>query len=136
MYLIILNKLLTCLIAIKQINAICNNGQIESVNDRENYYLRPHESNDSTLYEQFNHVINSCQLGKIHSIFDRNACFDHCTLRGVTCVGVEMSPHGCRFCYSADFDVQRQDDIDVNRVYINRNALVGKDICFVYIHES
>ena len=134
MYLIYVNRLISYLITIKHIYAICNNGQSESVDTRTNYILRPHESDDSILYEQFNHVINSCQIGKLHRIFDQNACFDHCTLRGATCVGVEMSPHGCRFCYIAEFDVSRQETTDCSRTYVNRTTMrTGKDDCKIHI---
>ena len=76
------------------------------------------------LFYKFIDVINSCRLGRLHNIFDRNVCFDHCTLRE-DCNGIDVSEGGCRLCLSAEYDVSRQDSVDFSRIYINRNAMRG-----------
>ena len=113
----------TYFLVIYQVHALCNSAFNEHVNNRADYILRPLESEDSALFQTFNDIINSCYLGKLHSIFDRNACFDHCTLRGGNCVGVESSPDGCRFCLSAEYDENRHENVDFSRLYVNVTAL-------------
>ena len=110
-------------LVIYQVYAFCNSASNEHVNNRADYISRPLESEDSALFQTFNDIINSCYLGKFHRIFDRNACFDHCTLRGWNCVGVESSPDGCRFCLSAEYDENRHENADFNHLYVNRTAL-------------
>ena len=118
------NLFIVWLLVIKQTCAYCNSGQ----NTRENYIFRPQETKDIILFNKFNDVINSCRFGKRHSIFDRNSCFDHCTLRGKECKGVQTSEEGCKFCLSAEFDQSRKDNVDFSNIYINRTTLRGKKL--------
>ena len=126
MWLIHLNKILiTVLLLINETHGNCKNEQNEGLNSRANYVLRPTEETNSILFHKFNYVINSCRLGKQHELYDRNVCFDHCTLHGGDCLGVEISSIGCKFCLRAQYNGNRIANVDFNQTYINNNVVRG-----------
>ena len=91
---------------------------------RLDYQLASNIEHDIVMSYKMTDTLNNCLFGKYHSIFDRNTCFDHCTLQGrSTCLAVQTSDEGCRFCLLAEYDSLRAGAVDFHITYVTANAL-------------
>ena len=101
---------------------------------RRNYQLASNIEHDAILSHKMKDTLNNCLFGKYHSIFDKNTCFDHCTVRGrSTCLTVQTSDEGCRFCLLAVYDSSRADAVDFHLTYVTADALESTLFWFLCI---
>ena len=102
----------------------CEDGRNVHTSSREEYKRQAEFIGQGIMLHKFNDVINTCKLGKVHSIFDRDICFDHCSLRE-NCVAVETSEAGCQFCLNATYDSSRIQQANMISTYVKSGAMEG-----------
>ena len=120
-------NLVTCiLVYIENVYGNCTDEGNVDTSSRDEYKIQTAFVSYSIDWHKFNELINSCEFGKLHNIFDRNACFDHCSLRE-NCVAVELSVTGCHFGLIAEYDSSRIDQADLSITYVKTSEMEGTD---------